>query len=276
VHQLTFKSATILSLEELANAFNAAFAGYFYPQSLTGATLARRVRLEQIDLEHSLLAYDGEEFAGLSLLGIRGERGWCGGFGIVAGQRGRGRARELMNEFMAEARRRELKKLSLEVLARNTPARKLYERAGMKVTRDLPILGRDLEADTSNHSTELAEAAPASLLRHFERLHTHAPAWQRELPSLLTTDGARGFCLGEVDAPRAYALLVANTDGLAHLIDLAASDHEAASALCAGLRKLPYNLRVVNEPEDSMFIAALAEHGFVEKDRQHEMACELL
>lgn len=272
---LNFKSADTLSIEKLAEAYNASFAGYFFPQNLTGETFARRVRLEQIDLHHSLLAYEGEEFVGLSLLGIRGERGWCGGFGIVTEHRGRGRAKELMSEFMAEARRCGLKNLSLEVLARNTPARNLYERAGMKVTRDLLILGLNPQADALEHSTELAEAAPAILLRHFERLHQRTPAWQRALPSLLTTDGARGFCLGEADAPSAYALLISKPDGFAHLIDLAASDDESARALCAGLCKLPYVLRVVNEPEDSLFIAALAEHGFVEKERQHEMDCEL-
>ena len=272
---LTFKSADTLSIEKLAAAFNTSFAGYFFPQHLTGETFARRVRLEQIDLYHSLLAYEGEEFVGLSLLGIRGERGWCGGFGIVTEHRGRGRAQELMNEFMAEARRCGMKNLSLEVLARNTPARTLYERAGMKVTRDLLILGRDLEADAPEQSTGLAEVAPATLLRHFERLHQRTPAWQRALPLLLTTDGARGFCLGDVGEPRAYALLIAKPDGFTHLIDLAAGDDESASALCAGLCKLPYTLRVVNEPEDSLFVAALVKHGFGEKGRQHEMDCEL-
>ena len=36
---LHFKSAATLSLEELADAFNAAFAGYFYPQQKTAASL---------------------------------------------------------------------------------------------------------------------------------------------------------------------------------------------------------------------------------------------
>jgi hypothetical protein len=165
--------------------------------------------------------------------------------------------------------------LGLEMLARNTPARHLYERAGMHVTRDLLILGRDDEAEAINRSITLTEGAPEILLRHFTRLHLRPPAWQRDLPSLLATDGVRGFYLGETDAPRAYALLAARPDGVAQLVDLAACDDEAAHALAAGLVALPYRLRLGNEPEDSLFIAALAAHGFVETDRQHEMACEL-
>ncbi len=272
---LTFRSADTLSLERLAEAFNAAFGGYIYPQQHTGETFARRARLEQLDLHHSVLAYVGEEYAGVSLLGIRGRAGWCGGFGIVPGLRGRGLARELMQEFIAEARRCELERLSLEVLARNIAARHLYESAGMSVTRDLLILERARTAEDSGQTSRLTEAAPEMLLRHFARLHACPPAWQRDLPSLLTTDGARGFYLGGRDAPSAYALLVSKAEGSAQLLDLAAVDEAAARDLCAGLCELPYTLRSINEPSDGLFAPLLAAHGFDEKDRQHEMACAL-
>ena len=274
-NSLHFKSAAATSLEELAEAFNAAFAGYFYPQQMNASTLARRVRCEQIDLQHSLLAFEGEDFVGLALLGIRGSRGWCGGFGIVPERRGRGCASELMIEMVARARLCGVKRLSLEILARNMPARRLYERAGMRVTRDLLVLARSGEINPTQSLKELNEVEPTLLLRHFWRLHAQPPAWQRDLASLMATDNVRGLCLGEAFAPEAYALTVARSDGDTHLIDLAAADEKRANALCAGLVKLPGRLRVVNEPEDSLFSAALVAHGFVETDRQHEMACEL-
>jgi Acetyltransferases len=273
---LHFKPASSVSLDELAAAFNAAFEGYFYPQQLTGASLARRARLEQLDLHHSLVAYDGEDFVGLTLLGLRGLRGWCGGFGIVPEYRGRGCAKDLMEAFMAEARACGLKHLSLEVLARNTPARRLYERAGMRVTRDLLILERDgAESGPETLKEELKQAEPDILLRHFARMHPKPNAWQRDLPTLLITEGASGFYLGEVGEPSAYALGVTWTEGRTHLIDLATTDSNLADALCAGLAARQDILRVVNEPEDSLFVPALLAHGFKEIDRQHEMVCEL-
>lgn len=275
VEPLNFKSATSLSLEELAAAFNVAFGGYFYPQQLNGAKLARRVRLEQIDLAHSLLAYQGEEFAGLALLGIRGQHGWCGGFGIVPEHRGHGCAGELMSAFVAEARGCGLTRLSLEVLTRNTPAIRLYQNAGMQVTRDLLILERASIDHDSTSSFALMEAEPAVLLRHFARLHAQPCAWQRDLSSLLATEGVRGFYLGAAQEPEAYALLFTWSDGTTYLIDLAATNDELANALCAGLVQREGRLRIVNEPEQSLFIAALMSHGFVEAERQHEMACEL-
>jgi len=272
---LNFIPATQVSLAELAELFNAAFAGYFYPQQKTAASLAERVRHEQLALQHSLLAYEDGKFVGLALLGLRGPDGWCGGFGIVPKLRGRGLASELMREFMARARGCGAKRLSLEVLARNTPARRLYERAGMQITRDLLILERAGEITLRKNLKELKEAAPKFLLRHFERLHKEPPAWQRDLASLLVTDNVRGLCLGEKDAHRAYALFIERPDGIIHLIDLAAADTEHANALSNGITQWPGKLKVINEPEGSLFAAALTLNGFQETDRQHEMMCEL-
>src|SRR3954453_6853483 len=152
---LNFIPATHVSLAELAEFFNPPFAGYFYPQQKTAMSLAQRVRHEQLALQHSLLAYKDEKFVGLALLGLRGSDGWCGGFGIVPELRGRGLASELMREFMARARGCGVKRLSLEVLARNTPARRLYESAGMHITRDLLILERTGEITLRKNSKVL-------------------------------------------------------------------------------------------------------------------------
>lgn len=272
---LNFIPATSLSLADLATAFNAAFAGYFYPQQLTAASFAQRVRHEQLALQHSLLAYDDEKFVGLALLGLRGADGWCGGFGIIPERRGRGLAGELMREFVARARGCGVKRLSLEVLARNTPARRLYERAGMSVMRDLLILEHSGEPTRRKHSSVLKEAGPRFLLRHFERLHSEPPAWQRDLASLLAADNARGLYAGDHTAPDAYALFVNKPDGVTYLLDLAASAPQHADPLCAALAEWPGRIKVVNEPAGSLFMAALLSNGFQETDRQHEMACEL-
>jgi RimJ/RimL family protein N-acetyltransferase len=275
---LNFRPALTLTFDELAAAFNESFAGYFYPQQTNGASFARRTRLEQFDLEHSLLAFDGETFVGLALLGVRGNRGWCGGFGIVPDRRGRGHAGELMTALLAEAKDCGLKHLSLEVLSRNTPAIRLYERAGMRVTRELLILERAAivnEVNEPDEPNQWNETEPATLLRHFHRLHQTANAWQRDLPTLLITEGARGFCLGESTAPSAYVIAVTWSEGRTHLIDLAATDAEQAEALSARLSQIPDVVRIVNEPEESIFVSALIKHGFVEIDRQLEMHCEL-
>ena len=53
------------------------------------------------------------------MLGLRGERGWCGGFGIVPEFRGMGLANWLCEKLVERGRELELATLQLEVLAQN-------------------------------------------------------------------------------------------------------------------------------------------------------------
>jgi ribosomal protein S18 acetylase RimI-like enzyme len=272
---LRIVSAASVTLEAYAAAFTSAFRGYHLPVTHDAATLARRVRLEQHDLENSLLAYDGAEVAGVAALAVRGERGWVAGLAVVPGWRGRGRGRELMTALVARARGAGLRRLSLEVLTPNVAARRLYEWAGMSVARDLFVFERP-----AGHAGEAPRRAPATaapaaeLLAHFARLHTERPAWQREPASLLTSN-LRGLCVGGRRRPRAYALLSRPLDGITYLSDLAAADAARAESMCAALDRVPGALKVINEPERSPFAAPLLRHGFAEVLRQHEMTMGL-
>ena len=263
-----------MSLEAYAAAFTSAFRGYYKPVSHDALTLARRVRCEHHDLANSLLAYDGGEVVGIAALAVRGERGWCAGLAVVPERRGRGRGRELLSALLARARAAGLRRLSLEVLAVNVAARRLYEGAGMRVTRDLLVLERRGNRAGDAPPRPPREAPAAELLTHFARLHPEPPAWQRELAGLLAAD-LRGLYVGGRRRPRAYALLGYGRDGNTYVSDLAASDAHGARALCAALDAAPGPLKIINEPERSPFAAPLLEHGFTEAARQHEMTVEL-
>ena len=293
---LRFVSAASVSLEEYAALFTASFGGYRYAITFDAERLARRVRQEHHDLRHSLVAYAGAKPVGVAALAVRGDAGWVGGFGVVPEERGRGRGRELMSALLERARACGLRRLSLEVLASNTAARALYERAGMRVARDLLILERpaattqDAAADgttaeearaaprspNDGPTSLLTDAAPAELLGHFARLHTEPPAWQRDLASLLVKSRLRGLRLGD-DAARteAYALVSHEADGSTYLVDLAAAGDAAAARICDAVTRLPGTLKIVNEPEHGPFVRPLLARGFVEADRQHEMRLDL-
>ncbi len=286
---LRFVSASSVSLEEYAAAFTAAFQGYQFPVAVDAAWLARRARIEQHDLQQSFLVYDGDAVVGVSGMAIRGYAGWVCGFGVIPERRRRGLGREMMRALVERARACGLRRLSLEVLVRNTAARRLYEGAGMQVSRDLLMLDRaapqpvpdDAAASKGGAPARLKEAVPGlreaatlELLGHFARLHAAPPAWQRDLPCLLA-GRTRGLYLGERARPRAYALLSEWTDGNTYLSDLAASDAASAEELCGALAGLAGTLKVLNESEHSLFVGPLLERGFVETERQHEMVMSL-
>jgi GNAT superfamily N-acetyltransferase len=265
--------ASSVSLEEYAEAFTAGFRGYSVPLTLDAPRLSRKIRLEQCDLQHSLIAYEGGERAGVAVLAIRGSAGWCGGFGVVPERRGRGVGRLLMEELLKSARAAGVRRLTLEVLADNTAARRLYEGAGMRVVRNLFVLERDAES-VALEGGALEEAETAELLTHFARLHTIAPAWQRDLPTMLAGH-SRGLRLGPRERPRAYALLSEPGDGKTYVTDLAAADAESARELSSGLARVEGAFGVINEPEQSLFVAPLVGHGFAVAHRQYEMEIEL-
>lgn len=272
---LRIVSAASVSLEEYAAAYTYAFGGYKYHVAVDGAALARRVRLEQHDLENSLLATEGGRAAGVAALAVRGDAGWVAGFAVAPPLRGRGLGRRLMSALVSRARACGLRRLTLEVLAHNTAARRLYEGAGMSVTRDLLIMEREGGARGAHGgAAPPGEAGARELLAHFARLHLEPPAWQRDLAALLAAS-LHGLYVGGRRRPRAYALLGQGRDGNTYVSDLAAADAGAARAMCAALARVGGRLKVVNEPERGLFAAPLAAHGFAEVERQHEMAVEL-
>jgi GNAT superfamily N-acetyltransferase len=276
ISNLKFVSAASLSLEAYAAVINSSFEGYPVRITFNAAMMARRVRLEQQDLEASLVALDGGEAVGMAGLAVRGVRGWVSGFGVAPAWRGKGLGRRLMSALVERARAYGLRQLSLDVLAENAAAVRLYEGAGMRVTRDLLVLDRpaDYEPRAARRG-RVKEAPAAELLRHYWRLHAEPPAWQRELAALLVAD-LRGLYVGGRRRPRAYALLgYGRADGNMYLSDLAAADDAAAGEMCAALDGVPGFIRAVNEPERSPFVAPLLEHGFREVMRQHEMVMEL-
>jgi predicted GNAT family acetyltransferase len=232
------------------------------------------VRYEQHDLVNSLVALDGAEAVGMAVLAARGTRGWVGGFGVVPAWRGRGLGRRLMSELVERARAAGLRRLSLEVLAGNTAAIRLYEQAGMRVTRDLLVMERPAGWATAPRGAVAREAPAAELLEHFTRLHPEPPAWQREPASLLAAN-LLGLYLGRRSRPRAYALVRHTREGETFLSDLAAADARQARAMCAALGHVGGALKINNEPEQSPYAAPLLEHGFREVLRQHEMSMEL-
>ena len=87
---MELRPSTELTRAELAQLFTAAYEGYFVPFQVDQARLAQMVDVFDLDLGRSLVAYDGDTPVGLANLGLRGERTWLGGVGVVTSHRRRG------------------------------------------------------------------------------------------------------------------------------------------------------------------------------------------
>jgi GNAT superfamily N-acetyltransferase len=138
--QPRFLPASSFTLDALADIFTRSFEEYFYRGTTTAEILAQRVRVEQIDLRRSLVMLLGDEPAGQALIALRGDRAWCGGFGVMLSLRGRGLSHQLAAAMLEQARQSGARRFSLEALTRNERAIKTYTRVGLRTRRDLQIL----------------------------------------------------------------------------------------------------------------------------------------
>lgn len=275
----SYRPASTFSLDALSTIITAAFAGYFYPTIVTPALLAQRIRAEQLDLQHSLVLWHADAPAGIAMLGLRGQQAWCGGFGITAPLRGQQLAGGLATAMIEQARLAGAQALRLEVLVRNTPALRVYLRAGFQPRRDLLVLqwrrAAGAAAPEPTSGPVVVECDPRSLLAHFDRLHTAPAAWQRDLPALLVGANLAGLAILAADQPVAYLLYHTNSAGKHQVADLAAGHADLAQALLGALQQRSEQIFSVNEPADSPVTDAYRAAGFSEADRQHELWLEL-
>ncbi|MFZ5822906.1 MAG: GNAT family N-acetyltransferase [Bacillota bacterium] len=260
-----------LSPAQLTEAWNLGYTGYFVPIYFTEAQLSQWMEAGSFDLSRSLILMDGLTPAGFSFLGVRGRRGWIGGFGIAPDYRGRGLAAQLFQQHVDLCREEGLESVQLEVLVENW-AQRVYSRAGFRITRRLCILQGTLPRPESRAPVHQGDAA--RLLAHSPRLHGQfPPVWQREASSLNVSMPAQtdGLYAGPAEEPTGYVLFQAAPDRV-RILD-AAGGEAAAHALVQGLAaRFPETVvSLVNEPEGSPFCRALLAAGCSEVRAQWEM-----
>jgi ribosomal protein S18 acetylase RimI-like enzyme len=269
---MDLKRGNELSLSQLTEAWNQGYIGYFIPISFTESQFSRWMEAGSFDLSRSLILMDGDTPAGFSFLGVRGRRGWIGGFGIAPDYRGKGLAHQLFQDHIHLCEAEGLETIQLEVLVENW-AQRVYARAGLAITRRLAILQGTLPQN-ADHSEEVREGDPRKLLAHNPRLHgDHPPVWQREAPSLAVTMPADAAALytGPDEAPTGYLLYQAMGDKV-RILDGAGGAGEARALLNSLAARYPgLGLSAVNEPEGSPLHQALLALGCTEARAQWEM-----
>jgi ribosomal protein S18 acetylase RimI-like enzyme len=259
---IELRPASSLPAAELAALFTRAYEGYFVPMQLDEDALRFLQRTFDLDLDAGLIAFDGAEPVGLVNLGVRGDRGWIGGLGVVPEARRQGLGRTLMEAVHEQARSRGIGEISLEVIEANEPAFRLYEDLGYEAVRWLEI--GSLEAAPGEEPAEEDWQAVHERIRAARRARE---PWQRDDVTLLHYDDLRGLT-----TDTGAAVFRVSADGRVALMQFA-GDEEGARAALALLRALgPVSL--LNIPEDDPVVAALRDAGTIAL-RQREMVLTL-
>jgi ribosomal protein S18 acetylase RimI-like enzyme len=244
---MTIVPAERFDLAGLAALFNAGYEEYFVPLHVDEAALAYMVDAWDIDLARSRVALRDDEPVGIVNLGVRGDRGWIGGLGVVPSERRNGIGRALMEAVLAEAPAH----VTLEVLEQNEPAIRLYEELGFTRTRVLEIWS--LTADVPAVEARSSEAQP---------LGQAGLPWQRADESL-----PGEFERVEVDGAAALIRVTGPRVGIAQLD---ARDADAAAELLAAARARGESVHFMNVPETDPASAAFRRLGGTLDLRQFE------
>lgn len=245
---MTIVPADTFDLAALAALFTAGYEGYYVPLHVDEQALTFMVGAWDIDLSRSRVALRGEDRVGVAMLGVRGERGWIGGLGVVPGARRSGVGRALMEALLAEAPA----DVSLEVIEQNEPAIRLYESLGFERTRILEVWS-------------LTEQAPPATARTVES----RPLGQADLP-WQRADASLPAEVEQIEVDGAAALIRV-TGPRVSVLQLEAQDETAAEALLAAARARGESLHYVNVPEGDPASAALQALGGTLELRQFEM-----
>jgi ribosomal protein S18 acetylase RimI-like enzyme len=275
---ITFSPASLFSLDAIADLYTRTFADYFYPANFTAAQIVDIIRVEDLDMSLSPVLYAGGEAVGLATVGLRGERGYCRGFGVVVPYRGRGLSNALCGEVIRQFRLAGAKRLGLGVLQKNERAVKTYLTAGMHIVRDLvsfewksPPAG----ANVPRRELNVDAIDPQEALAHFARLHTVPPIWSHDLPSLREMRALRGLVSRPDGSVRAYVLYEPRGLDAADILDIAGQSTAGGVTLLRALQARYGRLGANNEPADSPMLAAYRDTDFAETMRRCEMSMEL-
>src|SRR4051794_17861739 len=251
------------SLSQLAAIFTAAYEGYVVPFVVDEASLAYMVDAFDLDLTRSFVAVEAGRPIGLANLGLRGERAWLGGVGVVPPHRGAGIGELLTRNLLDGARAAGAREMALEVIVENVPAITLYGKLGFARTRELEVLslaaaegGHETPAGELDEALELIAArrdAPEPWQRHDDTVANLAR--RQPAPQTLAVDGATA---------------VFRMEGESVSLLQAAGEPPSLRSMVAVLRSYG-TVTAVNYAAGSTVALALREAGAELRVRQYEM-----
>jgi len=276
--------------EQLHPTFAAAFADYAVDMSyMTRERLSARAVKNGVDLDISVGAYDGDRMVGFTLIGLGSRDGapaaFDAGTGIVAGFRGQGLARRMMEHAVPALRRRGVTLFLLEVLAENEPAIRAYRKAGFEVTRMLRCYQAGLPRPAgANGPGPGADVRPGdrSVVDAFRGEADWTPSWENGFAAIERIPDELVVLVAHRGGRRAGVIVYSPMFNWVMSLIVRRSDrrHGVASALVRALiDRLPpglASLKLLNvDSSDTGMTALLERLGFDHTLDQYEMALRI-
>ncbi len=269
----TLTTAAELSVGDLAELFNRAYEGYEVPMHIDAGAMAFMEETFDLSPADSRVAWRDGRGIGVAVLGLRGERAWVGGMGVVREARRSGVGEQLMHALITAARDAGAKRLGLEVLEHNTGAQRLYEKLGFRRWRRLEVWLWETAA--SGRAGTATAGAPREAHARIVAARRALEPWQRADESLARLD-VLSPALRALSTPGGDAVYRV-IDGRASVLQLHATSETSAGVLLDTMRTRTgvQAVRYLNVPDDDLVAGALRARGAVCSVAQFEMALDL-
>jgi ribosomal protein S18 acetylase RimI-like enzyme len=134
--------ASHFSIDDLTAIYNQTRVDYMVPMPMNATRLREYISVYDVDLEHSLVAMQGDDLRGVAMLGVREGRAWITRLGVIPTTRRNGVGEALMTGLIEQAERLNIQFDMLEVIKNNTPAHTLFHKLGFYEVGELLVLRR--------------------------------------------------------------------------------------------------------------------------------------
>ncbi|MEW5957817.1 MAG: GNAT family N-acetyltransferase [Chloroflexota bacterium] len=267
--------ASTFSYEELTEAYNHTRVDYIVPMPMNAAKLREYVQTYDIDMEASVVAVDGNEILGLSMLGVRERRAWITRLGVIRRNRRHGTGWTLVTYLIDQARLKQVDYIVIEVIKDNTPAYNLFIKKDFKTTRELLVLRRP--PGPPKIETPPAEVKQLGYIDAVQLLDARrtVASWIDEKESLLNAGNLSALQVTLADGSHGWLVYQNTVFQLGRLV----IQTEAGNPLAVS-RSLLYHLHLIhpaqdtkteNLPADDPHWPAFKEMGYLVTFRRLEM-----
>lgn len=134
--------ASRFTIEQLTAIYNQTRVDYLVPMPMNAKRLGDYITDYDVDLEHSLVAMQGDELLGVAMLGVRPGRAWITRLGVLPNIRRGGVGQALMTGLLENADKMGISFVMLEVIKNNVPAHQLFLKLGFREIGELLVLRR--------------------------------------------------------------------------------------------------------------------------------------
>lgn len=195
--------ASRFSIDELTAIYNQTRVDYMVPMPMNAARLTEYISVYDVDLEHSLVAMQGDEMRGVAMLGVREGRAWVTRLGVIPTTRRTGVGEALTVGLLEQAEQLNVNFDMLEVIKNNTPAHTLFLKLGFYEIGELLVLRRSPvpPPDPVVASAERLDRAESLILVGRDR---GTQPWTNQSESLFNAQEVSGLHLTLADGSRGW------------------------------------------------------------------------